>query len=220
MRSLTDTLPARADRLVVLLPPAQTQPEDYVAQGFVAALRARGLTADVQIPALDYTHVMARRVIELLDTAVLAPARAAGYREIWLAGISLGAHNALLCAAAREAQLAGLCLIAPYVGTGDVIAEIRAAGGPRAWAASGAGMADERVFWHWLARRDGQAAPLPLWFGTGAEDRFVRGQKMLAELLPANAVHFAPGRHDWPTWLSLWNHWLDHGPLARAGDAA
>ncbi len=214
MLTLTDQLPPRPSRLLVLLPPAQTTPQDYLDQGFVAAVRERGIAADLWIPALDHSHVMAGEVVEQLDRHVLGPAQAAGYREIWLAGISLGAFNALLCAASREVQLAGLCLMAPYPGTGDILAEISAAGGPVAWAATPASEAGhERVFWRWLATRPAQAA-LPVWFGSGSEDRFIRKQMMLAQLLPADAVYLTPGGHDWPVWQLLWQHWLDHGPLA------
>ena len=44
--------------------------------------------------------------------------------------------NALLYASTHAAELAGLHLLAPYPGTGDIVAEIRAAGGPQAWYAT------------------------------------------------------------------------------------
>lgn len=217
MQTLTDHLLPRPERLLVLLPPAQTTPQDYLDQGFIQQVRARQIQADIWIPALDHAHVMAGTVLETLDAAVLQPAHAAGYREIWLAGISLGAFNALLCAAARETELAGLCLMAPYPGTGDILAEIRAAGGPAAWAATPASLAgDERVFWRWLAARPRENA-LPVWLGSGREDRFIRNQLLLAQLLPQEAVHLQTGTHDWPTWQNLWQHWLDHGPLSSPG---
>lgn len=212
MDRLTDCLALASRRLLVLLPPAYATPQDYLDQGFAAELRQRGIDADLWLPALDPAHVMAGTVVAALDAHVLAPARAAGYREIWLAGISLGAFNALLYAAERERELAGLCLIAPYPGTGDVLAEIRAAGGVQAWAASpAAALGHERSFWRWLAHRPG----LPLWFGCGTEDRFFRNQRLMAESFPADAVHLQTGGHDWPTWLALWRHWLDDGPLAE-----
>lgn len=215
MQILADRLATPTGRLLVLLPPAQTTPQDYLDQGFVAEVRQRGLAADILIPALDHGHVMAGTVVDMLDAHVLAPARAAGYREIWLAGISLGAFNALLCAAARETELAGLCLMAPYPGTGDILAEIRAAGGPQAWATTPAAQGgDERVFWRWLAQRQHRDS-VPVWFGCGSEDRFIRNQLLLAQLLPAADTHLQAGGHDWPTWQKLWRHWLDHGPLAR-----
>lgn len=213
MDRLADCLAPASTRLLVLLTPAQAVPHDYLTQGFVAELRGRRIDTDLWLPALDASHVMAGTVVTALDTHVLAPARAAGYREIWLGGISLGAFCALLYAAEREAELAGLCLIAPYPGTGDVLAEIRAAGGARAWAASPAAAGGhERSFWRWLAR--GPASGLSLWFGCGTEDRFFRNQRLLAESFPAGAVHLQAGGHDWPSWLSLWRYWLDHGPLA------
>jgi pimeloyl-ACP methyl ester carboxylesterase len=142
--------------------------------------------------------------------------RGAG-RQIWLAGISLGAFNALHYAAAHASHLAGLQLIAPYPGTGDVLAEINAAGGPGAWAQSAASVHnDERSWWRWLCQQAGaQTWPTPVYFGTGETDRFLRGQRMMADLLPAAQVRYVPGGHDWPTWTALWQVCLNEGPLSR-----
>jgi hypothetical protein len=61
----------------------------------------------------------------------------------------------------------------------------------------------------------GAAGALPVYMGTGRDDRFLRGQRMLAGLLPAARVRYLPGTHGWPTWQALWHDWLDNGPLAR-----
>ncbi|PAS97617.1 MAG: alpha/beta hydrolase [Candidatus Dactylopiibacterium carminicum] len=214
MQMLRDELAGSpAGRLLILLPPAQARPQDYVDQGFIAAVRQRGIATDVWLPGIDQTHVMARTVVDTLAAEVLVPAQAAGYREIWLAGISLGAFNGLLCASAHAAQLAGLCLLAPYPGTGDILKEIHTAGGPQAWAQTPAAqLGDERVFWRWLVEQQAKLT-LPVWFACGAEDRFARNQRLLASLLPPERVRWQPGRHDWDCWRTLWGHWLDHWPL-------
>jgi pimeloyl-ACP methyl ester carboxylesterase len=196
----------RSDALLVLLPGAEMQPEDFATQGFIAAVRARGLLVDIQCPALNYTHVMARTVESTLHEYVITPARAAGYAQIHLAGISLGAFNALLYASAHADEIASLCLLAPYPGTGDILAEIRRAGGPQAWLATPeAQQGDERVFWRWLAecQRSGHW-PCPIHAFTGTEDRFLRGQRMLMECLPTGCAHELPGAHDWPAWQAQW----------------
>jgi len=212
VRCLADAYRAdsRADTLLVLLPPAKASLEDLLAQGMVAAVRARGLAVDIVLADVGYQQVMAGTVAASLQQAVIVPARGQGYRAIWLAGISLGAFNALHHAAVHGGELAGLCLLAPYPGTADILQEIRQAGGPQQWAAATANLPDELRWWHWLATQ----ADCPLWLGLGAQDRFRDGQDMLASLLPAQRVNKIEGDHSWPVWLQLWQHWLAHGPLA------
>lgn len=219
MQVLTDHYmgPGRPDALLVLLPPAQAQLTDFYSHGFVAAVRERGIPIDLVLAQVNYQHVMSNTSASSLHEHVVRPALAAGYRQIWLAGISLGAFNALHYAAAHAIHLAGIHLMAPYPGTGDVLAEISAAGGPRAWSQSPtSGHNDERAWWHWLCGEAiAQQWPTPVYFGTGDADRFLRGQRMLADLLPAARVRHVPGAHDWPTWTALWRVWLNDGPLSK-----
>jgi pimeloyl-ACP methyl ester carboxylesterase len=198
---------------LVLLPPAKASLEDMLAQGMVAAVRAHGLAVDIVLADVGYQQVMAGTVAHCLQQ-LIAPARAQGYRAIWLAGISLGAFNALHYAAVHGGELAGLCLLAPYPGTADILQEIHQAGGPQDWAAATTNVQDERRWWHWLATQ----ANCPLWLGLAAQDRFCDGQAMLASLLPAQRVNKVEGDHSWPVWRQLWQHWLVHGPLATGAN--
>lgn len=214
MRTIEDRRqPAqRADSLLVLLPPAKATLEDLIEQGMVAAVRARGLPLDIVLAEVGYQQVMAGTVASSLQQAVVQPALAAGYRHIWLAGISLGAFNALHYAALHSQHLAGIKLLAPYPGTADILQEIGAAGGPQAWAADPAtSRQDERIWWYWLAAGTGDC---PVWLGLSEQDRFFAGQQLLAGLLPPQRVQRTDGEHSWPAWLRLWQQWLDHGPLA------
>ena len=212
-----DVLQDSAERpatLLVFLPPAQASIEDYLHQGFISALRERHICADALLAAITYEDVMSKTVAQRLHTCVIRPAITKGYSQIWLVGISLGAFNALHYAAIHANDLAGILLIAPYPGTNDILNEIAAAGGPLSWSASPlAEQGDERIWWRWLCQHS-----LPVYFATGAEDRFFRGQKMLAGLLPSSRIHITPGNHTWPTWRRLWDCWLDTGPLAAMID--
>lgn len=220
MRVLADLFdsPNRADTLLVLLPPAEAKIEDFYAHGFIAELRRRKIGLDLMLAEVTYQHVMSKTTVSALREHVVGHAQTLGYRHIWLAGISMGAFNALHYASAHPDSLAGVHLIAPYPGTGDILAEIIAAGGPGAWAqAFPANQEDERAWWHWLCREStAQQKCLPVYFSSGSEDRFLRGQRMIADLLPGNRVRFLPGAHAWTTWQVLWQDWLDHGPFAQA----
>lgn len=220
MRILTDFFDPghRSDTLVVLLPPALANIDDFVAQGFVNAVRERGLCVDLQLADVNGQHVLDRTVVALLHEQVLLPAHRRGYQNVWLVGVSLGAYSALLYAAehAQSLQgfLVGLLLLSPYPGTREVLAEIRAADGPVAWSQQERPWLDERAWWRWLAREGMHSScPTAVYFATGAQDRFLRGQTLIADILPSGRVCLLPGGHVWSTWKELWTQWLDHGPL-------
>jgi pimeloyl-ACP methyl ester carboxylesterase len=215
MRIVHDRLRAahRAACRLVLLPPAKATIDDLLTQGFVAAVRERNLPVDITLAEVGYEQVMAKTVAADLRAHVIEPAQKEGCHSIWLAGISLGAFNALHYAAAFGKDLAGLKLIAPYPGTADILNEIRAAGGPAAWAATpSASKEDERAWWHWLSRTE---PACPVYLGVASEDRFIKGQSMLASLIPTQRIQYTEGDHSWPVWLRLWQHWLDEGLPAR-----
>jgi pimeloyl-ACP methyl ester carboxylesterase len=213
MRTQLDLIPGevRPDTLLVLLPPAKATLDDLLEQGFVADIRARGIQVDVLLAEVTYEQVMAKTVAASLHEGAIVPALAQGYRHIWLAGISIGAFNALHYAAIHGGSIAGLELIAPYGGTSDILSEIETAGGPAAWAAlPGRSNADERVWWQWLCQVSGTAeAAKPIYVGLASEDRFLRGQRLLAGLVPAEHVDEIDGDHSWPVWRALWQRWLD-----------
>ena len=205
--------------MLVLLPPAQAKPTDFLVHGFVSRVRERGLPVDIVLPNLDFNDALREQGTQVLHNQVVGPAMASGYRAVWLAGISLGACHALHYAAQCGSGLAGVVLLAPYPGTGDILREIEQAGGPQPWADSlTTDVEHERVWWRWLCARALRPAASPrIDFAAGRQDRFARGQKLIAGLLPEEHVHWTDGGHDWPTWQRLWDHWLGRGLLR--GDA-
>jgi pimeloyl-ACP methyl ester carboxylesterase len=206
--------PARSDTLLVLLPPALANIDDFYTQGFVDAVRQRQLPVDLLLADTSGQQVLDKTVVADLHTLVVQPARERGYRAIWLVGISLGAFSALHYAAHHANLLSGLYLLSPYPGTGDVLDEIRAAGGAGPWSQQQHTCVDERAWWHWLAQQSTHGAwPTAVYFGTGSNDRFQRGQVLMSDLLPPDRVFTLPGAHQWVTWKALWEHWLDHGPI-------
>jgi enterochelin esterase-like enzyme len=197
---------------VVMLPAAYTGPEDFVSAGFVEALRARRLNIDVTFASLEFGHITDRSVVARVREELLAPARARGC-AVWLGGISLGGYVALCCADREPSALAGLCLLAPYLGSHIVTSEI-ARSGLAAWrGAAAAEDDDERRVWRFLQARRPQAPPIHL--GLGREDRFGQRHRLLAAALDPRDVDTVPGGHDWPTWRRLWENFLDARLAAR-----
>ena len=193
---------------MVWLPGAFHSPEDFLKAGFDAAVRSRRIPLDLVFVDTQLEHLRDRTVHERLRRDILAPARALGCRSIWLAGISLGGFIALDYAAGHPEDWDGLCLLAPYLGNRVLIAEI--AGSPGRSVRQPGPLADfdeERRIWRFIASQRADAKRMYL--GYGREDRFASAHALMAEVLGPNAVHVVSGGHDWPTWNSLWEHFLD-----------
>jgi pimeloyl-ACP methyl ester carboxylesterase len=208
--------PADSGRLaatrLVLLPGAYQSLEQFVERGFAAAVRRRGLTADLSFVDVEFANLTDRSALALLNDRIIAPARAAGCQRIWLGGISLGAYLSLQYAAERgsacHTSVDGLCLLAPYLGNRMVIAEIERAGGLAAWAPGKlAPMDEERRIWEFI--RTLPESQLRCHLGFGREDRFAAAHAVMAGALPPGDVDVVAGAHDWPTWLRLWENFLD-----------
>jgi pimeloyl-ACP methyl ester carboxylesterase len=196
-----------AARRLLLLPPAYAHPEDFLREGFADAVRARALDLDLVPVGLRLRSVSDRSVLAQLEL-LIAAAHSAGCAQVWLAGISLGAYIALLCAERRPGAVHGLCLFAPYLGSHIVTQEIERAGGVAAWEPGELAEDDEeRRLWRFIKTHAHGAPPIHL--GLGREDRFGARHRLLAAALPAARVDLVPGGHEWPVWRRLWENFLD-----------
>lgn len=210
MRHLTDfAQPGQcAETLVILLPGANQQPEDFVREGFVSAVRQRQLPIDIIMAELTFAHIADQRALPDIHASLIQPAQAAGYRHIWLAGISIGGYVAMAYANRYPHQLSGMLLIAPYPGNRMTTGEISFAGGIHAWMPDTIPEEDtERRNWYWLKTHTGTDIQVHLAYGE--DDRFAGGHAMMAEALPQAHVEHIPGDHVWPVWQQLWHNFLD-----------
>jgi pimeloyl-ACP methyl ester carboxylesterase len=214
MDALYDLVPQQgANRIMlIMLPSAKARPQDLVQYGFVRAVRERSLPIDVVAVEADLGDYLERSFNEHLTHDIIAPARAArNYQQIWLMGISLGGMGSLIYAREHPADIEGVILLAPFLGTRKIIAEIVHAGGLACWQP---GVIkpddDERGLLAWIKAYQPAAATLPkIYLGYGTADRFAEASKLLAERLPAAQVVTTSGSHDWASWIHLWRHLLD-----------
>lgn len=204
---------SRPDTLLVMLPGASSLPEEFLHERFVLALRERRLALDVVLVDAHPGYYKDRTILERLQADVIVPARAKGYRKIWLVGVSLGGLGALIQARAQPADADGLMLLAPYLGEPRITDAVRADGGLRAWRGAAPdpvpGDVDLRL-WQWLqayATDPAQRPPLVLGYALG--DRLAPANKLLGDSLPADRVFTTTGGHDWPEWRLLWSRMLD-----------
>jgi pimeloyl-ACP methyl ester carboxylesterase len=214
---------APAPLLVVMLPGVYSWPRDFVDEGFVRRLRAGGFAADVWLADAHLGYVDNGTLLERLQADVIAPAQAAGYRRIWLVGISLGGFASLGALRQQPEAIEGVLAIAPYVGRPALVQQVAAAGGATAFARAAhddrAETGTEVRLWTWLARAPERVRD-KVHLYTGAQDRFIEGQRLLAALLPPDHALEVPGDHDWPAWNTLWAHWLQRAPWPRAASRA
>lgn len=185
MRALFDAAAAPTARLLVMLPAAKALPEQFTEHGFVAAVRERQLSLDVLLVDAHSDYYLEGDIAQRLDAEVVQPMAAKGYRELWLAGISLGGMGCIAYACQGETPLAGMLLLAPFLGVRGADRE------PEMLAAFSRGQAGSRR--------------LPsVFLGYGAQDRYADSSARLARLLPAGRTVIIDGGHDWPTWRALW----------------
>jgi len=202
---------------VVFLPGRGGRMEDFEKAGFPRMVEGR-LPHATMIAADAHSGYYAERIlVDRLHEDVVLPLREKGCERVWLAGVSMGGLGALLHARYRREDVAGLILLAPFLGDAEVIDEITAAGGPLKWAPKEPlGPGDyQRDIWRWLRdnARLGERG-IPIWLGYGTDDRRVKGCPLLATILPSGQTATAPGGHDWRTWSLLWESLLASGALA------
>ena len=221
MRTIVVTAPLVASGplpLLVLLPGARMSSADLVRIGFPDAVHARGFRLEIAAVEPELEDYLDDRIAARLHEEVIAPALERGASKVWIAGLSLGGYGALRYAQAFGEVLAGLILIAPFLGSKGFIDEVQAAGGIRPWSVSGARRTTpQHQLLDWLGRLPVDAPQLSrLYLGYGEEDRFARTHRLLGSMLPADQVTTLAGGHDEAVWTALWETMLDARRLGSA----
>jgi len=193
---------------IVLLPGAHQELGDFERGGFDAAMHQRHLPWELVLAAPQLAHLTDRSWLVRLHEEIIGPVRERG-QALWLGGISLGAFMALRFAAEHPGAIDGLCLLAPYLGSRIVAAEIARCDSLQSWQA---GLPvdddDERQIWCYV--RGLRPPPPRIFLGFGGSDRFADSQRLLARALPPACSRQIDGGHEWPVWRQLWDHFLDH----------
>lgn len=200
----------QAATLLILLPAAYQQAEDFIQHGFVQAVRQRALDIDLIMADVSFNQAIDAMAATNIQLKLIQPAIAAGYQSIWLVGISIGGYAAMAYADNYPQQLTGMLLLAPYPGNRMTTTEIANAGGLASWTANAIDAADtERRNWRWLQTQANTAAALELHLAYGEHDRFAPSYVMLAQSLPSARVDHIAGGHAWTVWQQLWHNFLD-----------
>jgi len=198
-----DLGPERARGAIVLMPGFADRPEDFDAHGFVAILHKNAPGFDIVAADAHFGYYNKNTLLEQLHTNVIGPLVARGYRELWIAGISMGGHGAVAYARSYPERVKGLLLFAPYLGPGDVVREVAQSGGVCNYSVatpipqSRYGFAQANFVWlkDVLCR---SPARVSVWVGVGDRDQAQRD--LLREVIAPDHYLVLPGGHDWSAW--------------------
>ncbi len=147
-----------------------------------------------------------QNLVTRLRDDIIVPAKASGYQDIWLLGVSMGGFGSLLYAQQHPEDISGVILLAPFLGEPEIAREIAAAGGLHSWPGSDAEgrKAFEIKIWLWLKEATRNPGGTPVILGFGQSDRLVKGYGPLIETLAPSRVYSMDGGHKWTTWSPLW----------------
>jgi pimeloyl-ACP methyl ester carboxylesterase len=206
-----------SQNLIVLLPGIGDEPEAFLDEGFIQAVRERHIDADLVAVRAHWGYYEKHVVVDRLHQDVIVPARAKGYRHIWLVGISLGGWGALQYVRQHTSEVEGMLLLAPFLGEKKIFDEVIEAGGLDAWRPElNDPWDDQRLVIAWLRDFKQKESSLKFHLSYGANDRFAKPLGWYAPRLPSQQIDVIPGGHDWRTWRRLWQRFLDAGnPFAN-----
>lgn len=220
LRSIEYAGATPAKCLFVLLPGAGDRAETFEQRGFIEELRGRSLSIDIRATDATMGYYMNATFLDRLSEDVIAPAKARGYQEIWLAGPSMGGFGSLFYARAHTADITGVLAIAPFLGDRSLIEEIAEAGGLPKWQAPArVEQMDrdtyQREMWRWLqaVTQGRESAPL-IFAGYGTSDRLARADALLTAELPPSRVFLTDGAHEWGAWRRVLKSFLDSPDFA------
>jgi len=189
----------------------------FEEEGLVDDVRACGLPYDMAAPNAHLGYYIDRSLIVRLKEDVIGPARARGVDKIWLVGVSMGGLGAMLYLREHPEDIAGVYLMAPFLGPPGLLEEIEAAGGVRGWQ-PGVYNADEdwqRMLWHWIKTAIADHPDKIIYLGYGAGDLYKPAAELLAPVLPPGRVYAIDGGHDYATFKALWKKFLTNDAALR-----
>ncbi|MFM2420712.1 MAG: hypothetical protein RL385_5435 [Pseudomonadota bacterium] len=205
MHSLTFAAPAGGgEAVLVLLPGFGDRDTTFEERGFIRALHEAAPHVDIVATDAHFGYYRARTVLDRLEADVVAPLRRRGYRDIYIAGISMGGHGAVAFARTHPAQVKGVLLFAPYLGPSTVVKEVKAAGDLCRYAPSEPFADDSdgfaRANYAWLRDQACRPGDVALYTAVGDKDKLAPVVADLSHHLPSENSLRLQGGHGWEVW--------------------
>ena len=216
-------LGARSARgVIVLLPGYGDRPSTFEKRGFVDALRRRAPDYDVIAADAHFGYYRKHCVVERLEQDVIAPLLAQGYRELWLAGASMGGFGGVAYARTHPERITGLLLFAPYMGPRNVIEEVQRAGlcayrAPARYVDDQEGFA--RANFGYLREVACAPSQVSVWLAVGDSDSLLPANQVLGSALAEERFLVLPGGHGWSVWTPAIERIAPQALAVRAQEA-
>ena len=185
-----------------MLPGRGDRADSFVKAGFVNT----GNRQDFDVIAVDahFGYYTERSLIPRVHEDIIVPAKASGYENIWLLGVSMGGFGSLLYAEKHPDEIDGVILLAPFLGGRELIEEIQNAGGLGAWQGDSKGFEQYEIdLWTWLKTEITSTNGTPVILGFGQADRLAAAYGPLVQALDPSHVYTSGGGHNWKTWKLL-----------------
>ncbi len=197
-------------RMIVFLRGLGGSHQSFEQEGFVADVLSCGLAFDMAAPNAHFGYYGGRSLMTRLKEDVIKPAQNRGCKTIWLVGVSMGGLGAMLYLMDYPEDIAGVYLIAPFLGGSAILKEIEAAGGLTNWHPGPYRIEEdwERMFWHWIQKSVSGNRKAHVYLGYGSRDPYKPGAELLAAVLPPERVTVIDGAHDYATFKALWKRFL------------
>ncbi len=183
-------------QLLVLLPGIGDRASVFSKFGVIAAIHKKSPSTDVVAVDAHFKYYQARTIIERIRTDVIKPAIAAGYREIYLGGTSLGGFGSLLYLKQYPDELTKIFVLAPYLGDEqdyDYLLKNKVA--PQ--------LPRDVNIWPWLTQLP-ETTKNKIYLAYGENDKFAVSNRLLGKYLPKDNIISQDGKHTWTTWALLW----------------
>lgn len=194
---------SRHNSLVIMLPGRGDRADTFVTERFTNAGGRWGF--DTLAVDAHFGYYMKRSLLPRLHEDIVVPAQAAGYKNIWLLGISMGGFGSLLYASEHPDEIDGVILLAPFLGDPKLVQEIDEAGGLAVWSGDASGYKDYEIdVWTWLQNVTNGQSTTRVILGYGESDGSAKTHAVLADALKPSSVYTLEGGHKWTTWRPLW----------------
>ncbi len=198
-----------ATGLIVLMPGFGDGPQHYVEHGFVDAVHTVNPAFDVIAVNAHFGYYRNYSLVDRLHQDIIEPLRSR-YDEIWLVGISMGGFGAAAYTMAHPDIIDGMILLAPFMGSAEVVEEVMSAGTLGQWippdlGSIEAGM-DRRYYELWKFYQGYVKSPQRkpgLYLGFGDQDHLRGPNAFVAEVLKPEQSLVLAGGHKWVVWKPL-----------------
>lgn len=205
---LVPALAPAAERIaIVVLPGSGHNAETLKDRQVDRAIHQAWPQADVFLTSATLAYYKDKVLAQRLEQDVLAAVRQQGYEQVWLVGVSVGGLGAVLYEFEHPGAVTGLVLIAPWLGSEEIIGEIRRAGGVRSWDPGPVPEEEnddnyEREKWREMKQwSQNSVSSTRIWLLCGKDDPLIETSQLVAALIPESQYLEVSGAHDWETWL-------------------